>query len=168
MVKRVIGIVILVIAMTNIYGQVKVEKVEASFIANFMRYARWPQQENFKEFIIGIYGKNQSIFKELSAITQGKKFGFATINVVEVKTIDEMKNCQILFFPNAKAFRLKQNLSTFDGIPIMTITEEFSTPNYSIINFTVKNNKLVFSLNSDIAQQKNIAISKKLAQMAAN
>ncbi len=169
MIKRFFGIALVCFMFLNINAQTAVEKVEASFIASFMRYVRWPEQESMKTFTVGVYGKNHNIINELNQSLNGKSIGFAKINVIEVSELEDIKKCQVLFIPNGKSSRLKRDLDQLGRNAIMTVTEEQNyTPAYSIINFRIVNNKLTFQLNNEVAEQKNIVVSNKLAQMARN
>ncbi len=169
MVKRLLGVALLCLLFININAQTAVEKVEASFIASFMRYVRWPQQESMKTFTVGIYGKNHSILNELNQSINGKSIGYAKVNVIEVAGIEDLKKCQVIFIPSGKSAKLKRDLEQVGHNSIMTVTEEqHYTPDYSIINFRIVDNKLTFQLNNEIAQQKKIVVSNKLAQMAKN
>jgi len=169
MIKRILGVVALCLLFMNINAQTAVEKVEASFIASFMRYVKWPEQESMKTFTVGIYGKNHNILNELNQSVNGKTLGYAKINVIEVTGIDDIKKCQVLFVPSGKSSKLKRDLDLLGNNSIMTVTEEQNfTPDYSIINFRVIDDKLTFQLNNEVAQQKKIVVSTKLAQMAKN
>ncbi len=169
MIKKFLGIALLSLLFININAQTAVEKVEASFIASFMRYIRWPQQESMKTFTVGVYGNSHAILNELNSTVNGKSIGFAKINVVEVSSVEDMKKCQVLFIPKGKSGRLKKDLDQLGNHAVMTVTEEQAyTPSYSIINFKIVDNKLTFQLNNEIAEQRNIVVSNKLAQMARN
>ncbi len=169
MIKRFLGVALLCLLFINTNAQTAVEKVEASFIANFMRYVKWPQQESMKTFTVGVYGKNHNILNELNQSINGKSIGYATINVIEVYELEDLKKCQVLFIPSGKSSKLKRDLDQIGNNTIMTVTEEqHYTPDYSIINFRIVDNKLTFQLNNEIAKQKKIMVSSKLAQMAKN
>ncbi len=169
MIKRIMGVALLCMLFFSANAQTAVEKVEASFIASFMRYVRWPQQESMETFTVGVYGKSHSILNELNQSINGKSLGYAKINVIEVSELEDIKKCQVLFIPSGKSTRLKKDLDLIGNNNIMTVTEEqHYTPDYSIINFRIVDNKLTFQLNNEIAQQKKIVVSNKLAQMAKN
>ncbi len=154
---------------TALSSQVQIQKVEASFIANFMRYMKWPNQESFKTFTIGVYGKNQAIFNELTKTVQGKNVGLAKISVVEVETSEDIKKCQMVFVPTGRANKAKKLINGLGNSSIMTITEEQNfVPDFAIVNFKIKDSKLTFQLNSEVAKQKKISVSSRLAQMATN
>ena len=167
--KKLIVVVVLALFIGSVHGQVRVQKVEASFIANFMRYIKWPEQESMKTFTIGVYGKNQAIYKELETTVNGKNVGLAKINVVEVESPEDGKKCQILFVPNGKSSKARRLIESLSTASVMPITEEQDfMPDFSVINFKVKNSKLTFQLNPEVAKQKQIHVSTKLAQMATN
>ncbi|TLX74637.1 YfiR family protein [Labilibacter sediminis] len=166
--KKLLGLIVVLLVAFNTKGQVQIQRVEASFIANFMRYVKWPEQESLKTFTIGVFGKNQEIFKELNRTVNGKNVGIATIKVIEAESSAELNNCQIVFVPNGKTGRFKKEVFALADAPMMIITEEQGNkPEYSMINFKVKNSKLTFQLNSEIAKEKKISISNKLSQMAS-
>ena len=166
--RKLFSVILLTIVVGSVSGQVQIQKVEASFIANFVRYIKWPQQESMKSFTIGVFGKNQTIYKTLIATIDGKNVGVAKILVIEVDDMEGMKKCQIVFIPNGRSSRAKKLIMALENNSVMPITEEQDfMPKYSVINFKVKNSKLTFQLNSEIANNKQIQVSSKLAQMAA-
>ncbi|MGQ1787187.1 MULTISPECIES: YfiR family protein [unclassified Saccharicrinis] len=166
---KTLVVLVLVFVANSMSAQVQLQKIEASFIANFMRYIQWPEQESLKSFTIGVYGKNHAIFSALNNTVNGKNVGLARISVVEVETADDMKGCQIVFIPSGRSLRAKKLVGALDTHSVMTITEEQDyMPKYAMVNFKVRNNKLTFQLNQEIASQKQIQVSSKLAQMASN
>ena len=166
--KKLIVVFVLALVVGNMRGQVQVQKVEASFVANFMRYIKWPEQESMKVFTIGVLGKSQAIFKELNSTVNGRNVGLAKISVVVVETADDIKKCQMLFVPNGRSGKAKKLIQGLESSSVMPITEEQDfMPSFSVINFKVQNSKLTFQLNPEIAKQKQIQVSSKLAQMAA-
>ncbi len=170
MIKKFLGIAFFIaITLNSINAQTAIEKVQASFIASFMRYIQWPQQESLKSFNIGVLGNNSRIASELQKIVSGKNIGNATINVKVVNQAEEMKDCQVLFIPKGRSSKAKKELTSLESSPIMTVTEEQNfTPDFAVINFKVVNSKLTFQLNNNIATSKKILVSNKLAQMARN
>lgn len=169
MIKKNIAIALLLFAFSTMYGQMQIQRVEASFIANFMRYIQWPEQGSMETIKVGVYGKGTDITKELNKTIKGKNIGTAIIEVVEVTEAADLKTCQIIFIPNGKSYKAKKELKALGNAPILTITEEQDyQPDYAIINFKVVNSKLTFQLRSDLAEQKGINISSRLQQMATN
>ncbi|WP_075590145.1 YfiR family protein [Labilibacter marinus] len=169
MMKKLVVVLFLALIVGSASAQVQIQKVEASFIANFMRYIKWPEQESMKTFTIGVYGKNHAMFKELTSSINGRNVGVATINVIEVESVEAAKGCQMLFIPNGKSARAKKMVEELAASAVMPITEEQDfMPKFAMINFKVKNSKLTFQLNPELAKAKQIQVSSKLAQMASN
>jgi hypothetical protein len=165
--KKIWGLCLLFIVITSTNAQTSIEKVEATFIASFMRYINWPGQESMKTITVGVYAKNHKLTTELNQVINGKNVGLATINVIESESIADMQKCQMIFIPNVKTVRFKKEFTTAAGKPILTITEEQDyAPNYSIINFKVVNNRLSFQLNMNNAKQSKIGVSDRLIQMS--
>ena len=140
MVKKIIGLTLLLFVLGTIKAQTSVEKVEASFIASFMRYVKWPKQENLKTFTIGILSKNHGIIDELNKTVNGKTIGYATINVVSVEEISDLKNCQVLFIPSGRVAKAKKIVITSYSIHYTKLYDP-SPPNVFNIGFTTVFNK---------------------------
>lgn len=165
--KTVIGTMLVLFFTINISAQMQIESIEASYIANFMRYVQWQNQENLKTLKFGVYGKNTNIFKELSKKMNGKNVGAAIINVVEISDDSEFSSCQLLFIPNGKTYKAKNGVKAMGENGVLIITEEQDFhPDYSIVNFKVVNSKLTFQLRNKLAEASNISISSRLQQMA--
>ncbi|GAF03463.1 YfiR family protein [Saccharicrinis fermentans] len=168
-VKNLSVLLAFVFVFNFVDAQVRIQKVEASFIANFMRYIKWPGQESIKTMKVGVFGTNQAIYDELNITINGKNVGMATIAVVEVQSAEEMKDCHIVFVSREKLFKAKKELEALGANSVMTITEEQNyMPKFAMVNFKVVNSKLTFQLNQELAKQKKIQVSSKLVQMASS
>lgn len=145
-----------------------VAKYKAMFTLNFIRYIGWPEDAKQGDFIIGVV-KEPNVLKNLQAQTVGKKFGFQNIVVKDFKSVDEVTDCQILFFSNNQNFTknsesVKQKLG---GKNSLIITEvEGATKNGSMINFVVREGKLKFELSEANAQVFNLKFSSSLTTLS--
>ncbi|WP_075602457.1 YfiR family protein [Saccharicrinis aurantiacus] len=165
--KKISGIVLGLFVLFNVSGQMQIERIEASYIANFMRYVKWPNQESLTTLKFGVYGKGTAIFKELGTKLDGKNVGTAIIKVVEISDEAEFSGCQLLFIPNGKSYKAKKALKAMNSAVLIITEEQDFHPDYSIINFKVINSKLAFQLRNNIAEERKISISSRLQQMAA-
>jgi len=160
--------ILLTMVFTSAYSQdAEVAKYKAMFTLNFIRYIGWPEEAKQGDFVIGVLKESQ-VLSNLQAQTVGKKFGFQNIIVKEFKSIDEVTDCQILFFSNNQNFgknaaavvaKLKNNS--------LIITEVDGAINDgSMINFVIRDEKLKFELSAANAEKVGLKFSSSLTSLS--
>lgn len=166
--RRLIFILLIIVSTTAIAQDAAVAKYKAMFTLNFIRYIGWPEDAKQGDFVIGVV-KEPNILKNLQAQTVGKKFGFQNIVVKEFKNIEEVTDCQILFFSRNQNFNkhnaaIKQKLGNKNSLIITEV--EGATKNGSMINFVVREGKLKFELSSANAQAFGLKFSSSLTSLS--
>jgi len=160
--------IVLMVFFTSAYAQeADVAKYKAMFTLNFIRYIGWPEDAKQGDFVIGVLKENQ-VLSNLQSQTVGKKFGFQNIVVKEFKSVEEVTDCQILFFSNNQNFsknsaaviaKLKNNS--------LVITETEGAINEgSMINFVVRDEKLKFELSAANAEKFGLKFSSSLTSLS--
>jgi len=48
-------------------------KIKAVYIYNFTKYIEWPEEYLMERFVVGILGKDESLFNELEKMAKVKK-----------------------------------------------------------------------------------------------
>ncbi len=166
---RKIVIIFLMVLSSGIYAQnAQVAKYKAMFTLNFIRYIGWPQGAKQGDFVIGVV-RNKMVLDNLKAQTVGKKFGYQNIVVKEFKKVEDITDCQILFFSSNQRYAkyaelVKQKLNGKNSL-IVTETES-ATKHGSMINFVIRDNKLKFELSAANAQKFGLKFSSSLTSLS--
>jgi hypothetical protein len=147
-------------------AQTGIPRAQAMFIYNFSRLIEWPPNYKSGSFVIGIFGSS-AIANELSSYTTGKKVGTQTITVQELRSIDEISKCHILFVPFSRTKQLEQIVAKIDNMSTLVITEKNGAIDLgSAINFLIIGDKLKFEIKQTNASRYGIKVSSKLQEMA--
>jgi hypothetical protein len=154
-------------SVTTANGQL--EKYQVTFLYNFTRLIQWPNLYQEPAFIIGVIGKNSYIARELKANLGSRTAGGRPINIVEFNSAEEVTYCHMLFIPNSSLGKFDVVKSRLIGKSVLYVTEsEKGVPAGSMINLFVKDGKMVFTLNENLAKAKKLLVSSKLKDFAQN
>jgi hypothetical protein len=165
--KIVITVILLFITFPGVlFAQTSIPRAQAMFIYNFSRLIEWPASYKTGSFVIGIFGSS-SVANELNSYTAGKKVGTQTIAVQELRSIDEISKCHILFIPFSNTKQLGQIVAKVDNMSTLIITEKNGAIDMgSAINFLIIGDKLKFEVKQTNASRYGIKVSSKLQEMA--
>jgi hypothetical protein len=141
-----------------------IASAEASYIYNFIRYVKWPENNTNKDFVIGVYGESD-VYKELSSISSNRKIGSQNLVIRKIKTIDEAIHCQLIFIPSSKKNDIKDIAVKVGNKPILLISEASSSSD-CVIEFVYPNDKLQFKVNEEKAKQQKLYLSQSLINLA--
>lgn len=142
-------------------------KMKAAFIYNFPKYINWPNEENFKEFSIGILGKkNIKLQLELERISASRLINNLPIKIKVFNSIEEIIPTQMLYANGADGFDQEKIFNKITGKEILLVAENLEDFNLSMINFIEQNGKQVISINQKSVEGENIKISPKLISLS--
>jgi hypothetical protein len=142
-------------------------QVKAAFLFNFTKFTVWPgdafaRQSDF--FILGVLGKDP--FGEyLDEITEGEKVAEKKLLVQRYNSIDEIRDCQILFInmPGETA----DVIGRLKGRSILTVSDDSMFSKLGgIVQFYNENGAVRLQINPAAAKDVNLDISSKLLRIA--
>lgn len=139
-------------------------QVKAAFIFNFIAFTQWP--ENTSPTInLCLYGEDY-FGQEIDKL-QNKAVGAHPIKVMRVNSINQLQQCQAIFFSKSTDSSLANIVNSLRNQPILTLAD---TPNAIssgiIINMNLVNEKIVFEINLAFARKSGLDISSKLLHLA--
>ncbi len=144
-------------------------QVKAAYLYNFAKFIHWPDSafsDAKAPLVIGVLGKND--FNGKLKPLNGKKVRNRVIEVKYFNTHQEVKNCQLLYISKSEEKNLQQILKELTDQAILTVGEtKYFVEFGGIIQFVTKRDRLRFSINLDVAQNKNIQIEAQLLSLAA-
>lgn len=140
--------------------------VKALFVYNFTKYIEWREQNIQQQFKIGVMGES-AIGEKLSAILKGKKLYNRAIEIKDIKTIDEVKGCQILFISKNANDKLKPVLERYSQSETLIVTED---KNMGVkgagINIIEKDHRMKFEINDAAVKKSGLKVASQLYDLA--
>ena len=104
---------------------------------------------------------------EIKSYTTGKKVGTQAISVQQLRSVDDISKCHILFVPSGRTKQLKQVVTKISNMSTLVITEKNGAIDMgSAINFLIIGDKLKFEVKQTNASRYGIKVSSKLQEMA--
>jgi YfiR/HmsC-like len=139
-------------------------QLHSVFMYSFARYIQWPEESSAGDFSILVYGESP-ILPELNTLAGKKKIGDRAIRVTQISSVAEIKKCNILFVPADKSAQLAEILSKLGDASTLVVTEQTGARGSSI-NFSQKEGKLVFEMNSSSLNKRKLKASSELTRLA--
>ncbi len=160
------------VAIAPSYGQgVNREyKLKAVYLYKFATYIEWPEnsfQDANSPFVIGILGPNP-VGVDLQKIAKVKKIGSRKIEIHHYKTVDEVRNCHILFMTRAvKGETQRAVLQQLAGQHVLFVgeTSDFLASN-GVIGFVVFRNRVTIQISKSAYQREGLTIRAALLRIA--
>lgn len=143
-------------------------KVKAAFLLNFARFTKWPANDHLTspshlEFcVIG-----DDPFGPALADIQNKEVGGYGIKLRYADSIDEIKQCQVLFVAATTEQEASNILDFSKGKAMITVSDfkGFAALG-GIIEFRNKDGRLSFVINNSRAKENGLRISSSLLNLA--
>jgi hypothetical protein len=141
------------------------EQIKAGFLFNFTKFVEWPP-ESFAEanspIVMGIVG-NSVVEKLLTDVAAGKSVNGRAVIVRQIKEVQDVRGCQILFVGSSDEKRAPQILAELKVSSVLSVGE---APGFiqagGMINFFVEDNKVRLEINVDAATRVRLRISAKV------
>ena len=146
--------------------QAQEEKYIGLFVYNFTKYFDWPESSKSGDFIIQVLG-HKTVADELTRLTTGKKIGTQNIIIENINSVNEIKNCQMVFvgYWNSKYFT--EILSRLENQPALIITEmENMLDKGSAINFIIRDGTIKFEMKTSNVQAHHIKSDQRIRELA--
>ncbi len=161
-------IVTLPLAVAHAQGYNETE-VKAAFLYHFTSYIEYPSSAfagTSAPFVIGVLGKS-SITEALQQAVKGKSVKGRAIVVKQVSIGQELRECHILFVPDAEAKSLPRILEILGDSPVLVVGEsEGFAAKGGTVGFFVEQKRVRFEINLDAARRAHVSISSKLLSLA--
>jgi hypothetical protein len=143
--------------------------IKAAFIYNFTQFIEWPEDsfENAASpFVIGILGKDP-FGPAINETVEGEKVQGHPIIIQRYSSLQEIKECHILFVSNTESGNIKEIIAGLRNKNILTVSDIPGFPvEGGMIGFMMENNKTKLQINPSIAKAADINISSKLLRLA--
>ncbi|MDB6019845.1 MAG: hypothetical protein JWR19_4334, partial [Pedosphaera sp.] len=116
--------------------------------------------------VIGVVGESP-MGPELHRSIMGKTVNGRALEVRQIGSLGELKNCQMVFICSSEKKRLPEILKAVGDASVLTVGE---TDNFTeaggMINLVREGNKVRFEINDNAARRVRLKISSKLLSLA--
>jgi hypothetical protein len=155
----------LIFSLHSVYSQI--DKLQASYIFNFLPEFEWPKENRTGNLIIGVLGDKELVVNELIKATTGKKVGSRSISVTSFSSVDNIGNCHVLFVPPKQSANLEKAVGKIGSSPVLIISGTSNGISQgAALNFVHVNNKLNFEVKPSNALKNKVRIGSSLIQLA--
>lgn len=140
-------------------------QVKAALIFAFVKYVEWPAASFTKAqspLCIGVLGDNP-FGPDLEQTVHGKILNSRPLVVKQCQTLEEARQCHVLFIGTSENKRLQEIFDGLRGAHVLTVgeTENFIKSG-GMINFFREGNKFRFEINDAAAKKAELKIDSKL------
>ena len=144
-------------------------QMKAAYLFNFTKFVSWPAQAlppGNSSLVIGILG-DDPFEGVLDSTVQNKVIDGHPLAVRHIKSLAELKSCQVLFVSSSEKNRWPEIQSVLDGSNVLTVSEHWDgfLKDGGMIYFFMSENRVCFGINDDAAKHAGLKISSKLLQL---
>jgi hypothetical protein len=148
-------------------------QLKALYLFNFAKYTEWPKEafpDANSPFVLGILG--QDPFRSDIDIIKGKTIKGRKLEIRKLRSVEEVKDCHLLFISSSETNNLPQILGALDHAHILTIAEAdgFIEQN-GMINLVPEQKSpgtqvVGFEINQAAAEKANLKMDTQLLKLA--
>jgi PAS domain S-box-containing protein len=149
----------------NVVAQSSRDKQIAKFLFDFGIYLRWEDDENIELIKIGVLNGSPSFIKELGRITKNGYEQIILIEIINFKSIAEIRETHMLFLPKSKSSSFNTVKSKIKGYNTALITEEYSPKKSIMINFIKRGSNYTFEMNPENLKEANVGYDPRISQL---
>lgn len=146
---------------------VTVDQVKAAFLYNFIKYTQWPNESAPSDpFHLCVVGQ-PAVADELARAVDGKLAGGRKVQVVALKDMRKVFDCELLFVGELPEKNEQDLLASTKATPVLTVGEsaEFLAGG-GLIRFIVEGNRVRFDINVAAAVKGRIRFDSRLLALA--
>ena len=144
------------------------EDVKATYLYKLALFVDWPGavfSTPTTPVTICVLG-NDALAASLVTVVAGKTRGRRPIVAKRLRRADPDAGCQIAYIAEASGVSVPDALQTFEGAPVLTVTEAEASDRRGMVNFVLQDKRLRFEIDDAAAAQNGIEISAKLLRLA--
>ncbi|NJN24688.1 MAG: YfiR family protein [Cyclobacteriaceae bacterium] len=134
-------------------------RIQSLFLYNFTKHVKWENESSV--FTIGIYG-NPIAFAEIKANLENKIVWGKNINIIQINTPGEVKNCQIAYMPRSNKKKIVDLMSASDFNNTLVVTEEDMMEDGAAISFFFEQSSMKFKISKDKIEKCGLKVSSSL------
>lgn len=168
-----LGGALLVLAMsgggTGCLAQTREYEVKAAFLFNFAQFCEWPEEafdSTNSPLVIGVLGEDP-FGRSLDEIVRGEFVQRRRIEVRRYRSVNEIRECHILFISRSEQPHIERILSRLDTRPILTVSDmENFAARGGMIRFFTEQKRVRLRINISEVRRGRLNISSKVLNLA--
>ena len=178
---RSVRLLLVLIGVCGLFGSARVGAepefseytVKAAFLYNFAKFVDWPVSpekagSTDSLFTIGVFGKTP-ITDELAKSTEGKLIHGKSVKVGIRDSIEELRQCDVVFFGKLPEARRRAALDSLDRHAVLTVGESDAfLDEGGMIRFIMVDDMVRFEIAASTAARAGLLVSSRLMRLATN
>jgi hypothetical protein len=144
-------------------------ELKAAFLFNFAKFIDWPPSSfatSQSPFTICVLGRDP-FGRVLDDKLQGKMIGDRPLAIQRLKDKAEARRCQMVFVGSSESSHLAEILESLRGASVLLVGEKNGfAASGGTIEFTLEDNYVRFTINTDAADRAGLKFSAKLLALA--
>ncbi len=138
--------------------------LKTALVYNFAKFTQWP--ETAVSSVVNICYFSE-LYKPSMERLAGKKISKSLVLVKQVKNIDEVDQCQLLYIDKSQREKLNRLFLKVKGKPILTVSDISGFYGEGgMIEITVKDNRLRFLINLFPVNESDMVLSSQMLKLA--
>jgi YfiR/HmsC-like len=137
--------------------------MKAALIYNFSMYTTWPENSD-QFFNICMFDGDQENLNE--ALLERRVLNGKPIHVRNIRDMEDLKTCQVLFMEEATTKNDKQLLQQLKKNSVLFVHNGEKQTDASMIHIELVDKRYHFSINQQVAKDANLTLSSKLLRLA--
>ncbi|MEE9397771.1 MAG: YfiR/HmsC family protein, partial [Methylococcales bacterium] len=138
-------------------------QLKVAYLFNFAKFVTWKNDAAISELTIGLYGKNDKLYRELRANIHGKLVRGKTITVNNFTNLNLARKAHILVVAKSKNAEIGQITSALLRSNTLVVTDNSDDLENVMLNFrTSTDNTITFELNRPNTVFEGLKASKDL------
>jgi hypothetical protein len=144
--------------------------VKAAYLSKFGLYVEWPNSAfTSPSSALSLCVAGEDPFgPALDKAAADQRIGGRAIVVRRLKTIGRDSGCHILYVGGSDAPRAQLVMDAVRGSSVLTVSDARGADTGAIINFVIKDNRVRFDIDEEVAAQNRLSVSSKLLGLALN
>jgi len=150
-------------------AQAQEHAVKATFLYKFAGFVEWPESAfatSSSPLVLCIVGSDP-VAKVIDHAAAGQAYGAHPMEVRHIAQHAAVAGCHMLYVAGLSTDATEGWLQAARGKPILTVTDGAANRrSQGMINFVVRDNRVRFEIDLDVALSQRIVVSSKLASLA--
>jgi hypothetical protein len=143
--------------------------VKAAYLYKLPAYVEWPEarfERDDSPLIVGVLGADD-VAEALAALTAGRTVNGRALVVRRLQFGDELAGLHVVFVGNADRARFDAIDAAAAAQSILTVADENTSTERSVIDFVIVNDRLRFEVHLDAAERNGLRLHSGLLDVAA-
>ncbi len=124
------------------------EKLTASYLYNFAKNIRWPNEQGMSQFKLGVYDSNDArLFDELQVMAGRLQMRGLPMRVDKLDSASKLVDYQMIYIDPSVGDKISELYERLDSRPVLLVTSNFANKQLVMINLMSDGDRLKFEVN---------------------